>query len=72
MQPVQTTSKAFILASWLALILGASAYLLGLWNANTMQLNEKGYYLVVILYGLFSAVSIQLNRCVFGTSKCSV
>ncbi len=24
-----------------------------------MQLNEKGYYFVILMYGLFSAVSLQ-------------
>lgn len=51
-------SNAFIGASWLALGLGSLTYLLGLWNA-TMQLNEKGYYLTLLAYGLFSAVSLQ-------------
>lgn len=51
-------TPAFIGASWLAMILGAVAYCIGLWNAQ-IQLHEKGYYLVVILYGLFSAVSLQ-------------
>lgn len=49
---------AFIGASWAALFLGIVAYLLGLWNA-TMPTHEKGYYFVIILYGLFSAVSLQ-------------
>ena len=51
-------TPAFIGISWLALSLGVGAYLLGLWNA-TMMMNEKGYYLIVLLYGLFSAVSVQ-------------
>ena len=33
-------------------------YAVGLFNAD-MLLNEKGYYLILILYGLFSAVSLQ-------------
>jgi uncharacterized membrane protein YiaA len=51
-------SHAFVGASWLALGLGSLAYLAGLWNAS-MQLNEKGYYLTLFAYGLFSAVSVQ-------------
>ncbi|MEH6414039.1 inner membrane protein YiaA [Pseudomonas sp. CGJS7] len=51
-------SAAFVGASWTALMLGALAYLIGLWNAQ-MQLNEKGYYLTLLLYGLFAAVSVQ-------------
>ena len=58
----QKPTAAFIGASWVALFLGAGAFAFGLWNATTMQLNEKGYYLTVILYGLFSAVS--LLKCV--------
>lgn len=44
--------------SWVALFAGATAYCIGLFNAQ-MALNEKGYYLILILYGLFSAVSLQ-------------
>lgn len=51
-------SPAFVAASWTALMLGCGAYLIGLFNA-TMALNEKGYYFTLLLYGLFSAVSIQ-------------
>lgn len=55
---MQKTSNAFVAASWFALLMGMVAYIVGLWNA-TMLLNEKGYYFVVLLYGLFSAVSLQ-------------
>lgn len=51
-------SPAFTGASWFALFTGALAYLIGLWNAG-MQLNEKGYYLTILLYGLFAAISLQ-------------
>jgi uncharacterized membrane protein YiaA len=51
-------SPAFVGASWAAMIVGASAYLIGLWNAQ-MALNEKGYYFTILLYGAFSAVSLQ-------------
>lgn len=51
-------SPAFIGASWLALAVGMCSFLLGLWNA-AMQLNEKGYYLTILLYGLFAAISVQ-------------
>src|SRR3954447_24711949 len=51
-------SNAFIAAAWGALLVGFCAFLIGLWNAS-MLLNEKGYYLTVLLYGLFSAVSVQ-------------
>lgn len=55
---IQKPSAAFLGASWMALVVGMAAYLIGLWNA-TMQLNEKGYYFIVLMYGLFAAVSVQ-------------
>ncbi len=51
-------SGAFVGASWLALLIGAVTYIAGLRNAE-MALNEKGYYLTLLLYGLFAAVSLQ-------------
>lgn len=54
----QKPTGAFIAASWTALLSGAVVYLIGLWNA-TMQLNEKGYYFTILMYGLFAAVSLQ-------------
>lgn len=55
---IQPPSAAFIAASWLALFIGVVAFNIGLWNAN-MQLNEKGYYFTVLMFGLFSAISVQ-------------
>ncbi len=55
---VQRPTGAFVGASWAALLIGASSYFVGLWN-STMQLNEKGYYFTILMYGLFSAVSLQ-------------
>lgn len=51
-------SNAFVAASWLALLAGMTAFVIGLWNAQ-MLLNEKGYYFTVLMYGLFSAISLQ-------------
>jgi uncharacterized membrane protein YiaA len=51
-------SAAFIAASWAALFIGVIAFLIGLWNAK-MELNEKGYYFTVLMFGLFSAISVQ-------------
>lgn len=56
-QPHKPTG-AFIGASWTALFVGAGAFGVGLWNSD-MPLNERGYYLTVILFGLFAAVSLQ-------------
>ncbi|MEM7549448.1 MAG: inner membrane protein YiaA [Bacteroidota bacterium] len=51
-------SNAFIAASWAALLIGMVAYLIGLFNAE-MELNEKGYYFTILIFGLFSVVSVQ-------------
>ena len=55
---INRPTSAFIAASWVALLAGAVGFMIGLWNAN-MPLHEKGYYLVILLYGLFSATSLQ-------------
>lgn len=56
---LQRPTGAFIAASWVALLVGALVYLVGLWNAPKMQLNEQGYYFTLLMYGLFAAVSLQ-------------
>ncbi len=55
--PLKPTG-AFIGASWVALLTGSVGYIIGLWNA-TMQLNEKGYYFAILLFGLFAVISVQ-------------
>jgi uncharacterized membrane protein YiaA len=57
----QKPTAAFIGASWFVLLIGMTSYLVGLWNASaeTMQLSEKGYYFTILLFGLFSVISIQ-------------
>lgn len=55
---LQKPTAAFVGASWVALFIGSLTYLIGLWNSQ-MVLNERGYYLVILMYGLFSAVSLQ-------------
>jgi uncharacterized membrane protein YiaA len=54
----QKPSSAFIGASWVAMGTGMIGYLIGLWRSD-MQLNEKGYYFTVLMYGLYSVVSLQ-------------
>lgn len=49
---------AFIGASWFALLTGVVGYCTGLWNAD-IQLNEKGYYFTILLFGLFAVISVQ-------------
>lgn len=54
----QKPTGAFIGASWAALFIGLTSYLIGLWNSN-MELNEKGYYFTILLFGAFAVISIQ-------------
>lgn len=54
----QKPSNAFIAASWIALGAGMIGFLIGLWRAE-MALNEKGYYFTVLMFGLFSVISVQ-------------
>lgn len=54
----QKPSSAFIGASWVALGAGMAGYLIGLWRAE-LALNEKGYYFTILMYGLFSVISVQ-------------
>jgi uncharacterized membrane protein YiaA len=53
-----SVSPAFIGAAWASLITGIGGFLIGLFNAD-MELNEKGYYFTVLMFGLFSAISVQ-------------
>jgi uncharacterized membrane protein YiaA len=55
---LQKPSNAFIAASWTAMGIGIIGYFIGLWRSD-MLLNEKGYYFTVVMFGLFSAVSVQ-------------
>ena len=55
---INQPSPAFIAASWTAFFIGTIAFIIGLWNAE-MELNEKGYYFTVLMFGLFSAISVQ-------------
>jgi uncharacterized membrane protein YiaA len=52
---------AFIGASWAALGIGMISYCTGLVNSDLL-LNEKGYYFTILLFGLFSVISVQ--KCV--------
>lgn len=54
----QKPTGAFIGASWAALLVGMVSFCIGLWNAE-MELNEKGYYFTILLFGLFSVISVQ-------------
>lgn len=65
-QNAMKPTTAFIGAAWASLGIGLISYCIGLWNAD-MLLNEKGYYFTVILFGLFSAISVQ--KCVRDKSE---
>jgi|26BtaG_2_1085354.scaffolds.fasta_scaffold03602_5 uncharacterized membrane protein YiaA len=52
-------TAAYIGASWAVMLVGVLAYLVGLWNAGTLQLSEKGYYFAVLALGLYAAISLQ-------------
>ena len=54
----QKPTPAFVGASWVSLFVGTIAFCIGLWNAD-MLLNEKGYYFTILLFGLFSVISVQ-------------
>jgi uncharacterized membrane protein YiaA len=54
----QKPSAAFIGASWVALGAGMAGFFIGLSRA-ALQLNEKGFYFTVLMYGLFSVISLQ-------------
>jgi len=53
-------SNAFVGASWMVFVIGVVSYCVGLSIAE-MQLNEKGYYFTLLLFGLFSVISVQKN-----------
>ena len=52
-------TPAYVGISWAAMLIGVLAYLIGLWNAQNMLLNERGYYLAVLALGLYAAISLQ-------------
>ena len=58
MEALRKPSPAFVGASWVALFLGALSFTIGLWNAS-MPLSNKGLLFTLLMYGLFSAVSVQ-------------
>ena len=55
---IQQPSFALVVSPWAALIAGFAAFLIGVWYAG-MQLNENGYYITVLAFGLYAAISLQ-------------
>ena len=56
-----SNQKAYLMASWVTLFIGGRGFLLGLFNADTLALSEKGFYLIGLMFGLHSAISLQKN-----------
>ena len=52
------TTGSFVGASWGGVLIGVAGYLIGLYNAH-FSMVEKGLYLTILLYGLFSVISVQ-------------
>lgn len=46
--------------SWVALFIGVALLAVGLFNA-TLQLSEKGFYVMAFLLALFGAITVQKN-----------
>ena len=55
---IQKPSAAFVAASWIAVGTGIVGFLTGLVRAE-MDLNEKGFYFTVLMFGLFAVISVQ-------------
>lgn len=56
--PYRKPSVAFVGASWFALLAGFLTFAIGLWNSG-MTLQSRGFFFALLMYGLFSAVSVQ-------------
>ena len=57
---LQKPTQAFIISAWVALAIGAIAYLAGLWNAH-IEWSLKGYFFALLMLGLYGAISLQKN-----------
>ena len=55
---VQKTSKAFVGASWVATAIGKIGFIAGLLRSS-LSFNEKGFFFTVLIFGMFSVVSLQ-------------
>ena len=58
MPSLQKPTNAFVFASWIAVATGILGFIIGLWQSDLL-LNEKYYYVTVLLFGLFAVVSLQ-------------
>jgi uncharacterized membrane protein YiaA len=47
--------------SWVALIVSISLMVIGLFNAGSIVLSEKGFYGMAFVLSLFAAITVQKN-----------
>ncbi|QUJ70499.1 hypothetical protein KDD30_20630 (plasmid) [Photobacterium sp. GJ3] len=60
MEDIQVTSlyKTMVIAG---VVIACALMLIGLWNADTLAMNEKGFFTMSFVLGLFAAVVTQKN-----------
>ena len=51
-------TKSYVTVSWAAMIISVGSYLIGLFNSS-LQLNEKGFYLMGLVMGVYSVITLQ-------------
>lgn len=54
-------ASPFTLTALACMLIGGAGFLLGLTNATNLALSEKGYYLTLLAFGLYAAISVQKN-----------
>lgn len=54
-------ASPFTLTALACTLIGGAGFLLGLTNATNLALSEKGYYLTLLAFGLYAAISVQKN-----------
>ncbi len=65
----QKPSFAFIAASWVAFATGLIGYFSGVFGNKELQLTDKGYYFTVIMFALFSVISVQKSVTAWKESR---
>lgn len=54
----QSPSSTYVFATNACIAISVVAYLFGVWRSD-MLLNEQGYYLICLMFGLFSSITVQ-------------
>lgn len=57
-QKIRTGDRLSEYATILACLIGFGSFLVGLYNSN-MTLSEQGYYGILLIYSVFSSISLQ-------------